>query len=142
HGDGRECRGRLSLQEAEPRFHFTRPHAAQTDVIDLDQENDVRARRLNGTCHGYGVDNDTDFGLAGAAWTTDVARAHRMAAQVNAGTFWVNGYKTINVASPFGGYGMSGYGRSSGVEALYEYTQTKSVWVETAEAPPTAFGYL
>jgi aldehyde dehydrogenase (NAD+) len=37
---------------------------------------------------------------------------------------------------------LSGYGRSSGVEALYEYTQTKSVWVETAEAPPTAFGYL
>jgi betaine-aldehyde dehydrogenase len=88
------------------------------------------------------IANDTDFGLAGAAWTTDVARAHRVAAQVNAGTFWVNGYKTINVASPFGGYGMSGYGRSSGVEALYEYTQTKSVWVETAEAPPTAFGYL
>lgn len=88
------------------------------------------------------IANDTEFGLAGAAWTTDVARAHRVAAQVNAGTFWVNGYKTINVASPFGGYGMSGYGRSSGVEALYEYTQTKSVWVETAEAPPTAFGYL
>ncbi|MBN3810473.1 aldehyde dehydrogenase family protein [Paraburkholderia sp. Ac-20347] len=88
------------------------------------------------------IANDTDFGLAGAAWTTDVARAHRVAAQVNAGTFWVNGYKTINVASPFGGYGLSGYGRSSGVEALYEYTQTKSVWVETAEAPPTAFGYL
>ncbi|WP_355795551.1 aldehyde dehydrogenase family protein, partial [Streptomyces sp. NPDC005568] len=74
------------------------------------------------------VRNDTEFGLAGAVWTTDVGRAHRVAAQVNAGTFWVNGYKTINVASPFGGYGLSGYGRSSGVEALYEYTQTKSVW--------------
>jgi aldehyde dehydrogenase (NAD+) len=88
------------------------------------------------------IANDTDFGLAGAVWTTDVARAHRVAGEVNAGTFWVNGYKTIHVASPFGGYGMSGYGRSSGVEALYEYTQTKSVWVETAKEPVTAFGYL
>ncbi|WP_028219664.1 aldehyde dehydrogenase family protein [Paraburkholderia oxyphila] len=88
------------------------------------------------------IANDTEFGLAGAVWTKDVARAHRVAGQINAGTFWVNGYKTINVASPFGGYGMSGYGRSSGVEALYEYTQTKSVWVETAKDPATAFGYL
>ncbi|WP_347558999.1 aldehyde dehydrogenase family protein [Robbsia sp. KACC 23696] len=88
------------------------------------------------------IANDTEFGLAGAVWTNDIGRGHRVAAQVNAGTFWINGYKTINVASPFGGYGLSGYGRSSGVEALYEYTQTKSVWVETAAAPATAFGYL
>ena len=88
------------------------------------------------------IANDTEFGLAGAVWTNDVGRAHRVAGQVNAGTFWVNGYKTINVASPFGGYGLSGYGRSSGVEALYEYTQTKSVWVETAREPATTFGYL
>ena len=86
--------------------------------------------------------NDTAFGLAGAVWTNDVSRAHRVAANINAGTFWINGYKTINVSSPFGGYGLSGYGRSSGVEALYEYTQTKSVWVETAQSPTTAFGYL
>jgi acyl-CoA reductase-like NAD-dependent aldehyde dehydrogenase len=88
------------------------------------------------------IANDTEFGLAGAVWTNDVGRAHRVAGQVNAGTFWVNGYKTINVASPFGGYGLSGYGRSSGVEALYEYTQTKSIWVETAREPAATFGYL
>lgn len=86
--------------------------------------------------------NDTPYGLAGAAWTQDAGRAHRMAAQVRAGTFWINSYKTINVASPFGGFGRSGFGRSSGREALMGYTQTKSVWVETAASPGVAFGYV
>lgn len=87
------------------------------------------------------IANESRFGLAGAVWTKDVGRAHRIARQVKAGTFWINGYKTINVASPFGGYGESGYGRSSGLEALREYSEVKSVWVETAEQPLVNFGY-
>lgn len=85
--------------------------------------------------------NDTPYGLAGAVWTTDAGRPHRVSAKVRAGTFWINSYKTINVMSPFGGFGRSGYGRSSGREALAAYTQTKSVWVETVRESGIGFGY-
>ncbi|AIA74382.1 aldehyde dehydrogenase [Halomonas campaniensis] len=85
--------------------------------------------------------NETRFGLAGAVWSQDVARAHRVAGQLRAGTVWINSYKAISVMSPFGGFGDSGFGRSSGLDGLREYTVPQSVWVETAPAASVAFGY-
>jgi aldehyde dehydrogenase (NAD+) len=73
--------------------------------------------------------NDTFYGLAGAVWTRDVRKAHYMARKLKAGTIWVNCYNLTDVASPFGGYRMSGIGRELGKHALELYTQVKSVWV-------------
>ena len=74
--------------------------------------------------------NDTPYGLAGAVWTKDVHRAHRVAARIKAGTVWINAYRVVAPSVPFGGYGQSGLGRENGVEAVESYLNTKSVWVE------------
>lgn len=93
-------------------------------------------------CDAIALANDCSFGLAGAVWTADIGRAHRVASSVRAGTFWINSYKAIHVSSPFGGSLNSGFGRSSGTDGLAEYTQSKSIWVDSAETPRIAFGYV
>jgi (Z)-2-((N-methylformamido)methylene)-5-hydroxybutyrolactone dehydrogenase len=76
--------------------------------------------------------NDTRYGLAAGIWTNDVQRVHRFARKLQAGTIWVNTYRALSHSSPFGGFKESGYGRQCGLEAIKEYTQVKSVWVDTS----------
>ncbi|HEY0479521.1 MAG TPA: aldehyde dehydrogenase family protein [Kofleriaceae bacterium] len=81
--------------------------------------------------------NDTRYGLGAGLWTRDVKRAHRVAKAIRSGMVWVNCYKRVHPASPFGGVGESGYGREMGFEVMREYTQAKSVWINVdAKIPP------
>jgi acyl-CoA reductase-like NAD-dependent aldehyde dehydrogenase len=83
------------------------------------------------------IANGTAYGLGGGLWTRDLQRAHRVAASMRTGMVWINCYKRVNPGSPFGGVGNSGYGRDMGFEAMNDYTEAKSIWVNVdAKIPP------
>jgi acyl-CoA reductase-like NAD-dependent aldehyde dehydrogenase len=83
------------------------------------------------------IANATDYGLGGGLWTRDLQRAHRVAREMASGMVWINCYKRVNPGSPFGGVRSSGYGREMGFEAMQEYTEAASVWVNVdADLPP------
>jgi acyl-CoA reductase-like NAD-dependent aldehyde dehydrogenase len=77
--------------------------------------------------------NDIQFGLGSAVWTRDVARAHRVAARIEAGMVWVNDHHRLDAASPWGGVKESGVGREGGWESFHEFTQIQSITVRTAD---------
>jgi aldehyde dehydrogenase (NAD+) len=74
--------------------------------------------------------NDSRYGLAAGVWSLNVQRAHRVANRLRAGTVWINAYRIVSYNAPFGGFGHSGVGRENGLQAVEEYTETKTIWIE------------
>ena len=79
--------------------------------------------------------NDSSFGLAAGVWTNNLRRAHSVAAELDAGTVWINTYRTLTPLSPFGGFKDSGGGKENGIDVVREYTRVKSVWVNLSPDP-------
>ena len=79
--------------------------------------------------------NDTKHGLAAGIFTRDSARSLRLAKATRAGIVWVNTYRVVSPIAAFGGYKLSGYGRESGFQAIYDYTRPKTVWLNTSSEP-------
>jgi (Z)-2-((N-methylformamido)methylene)-5-hydroxybutyrolactone dehydrogenase len=85
------------------------------------------------------IANSTEYGLAAGIWTTELARAHRVARRLVAGTVWVNTYRASGAQAPFGGVRRSGHGRERGAEALDEYLVTKNVMVDLSDTTRDIF---
>jgi acyl-CoA reductase-like NAD-dependent aldehyde dehydrogenase len=81
------------------------------------------------------IANSTPFGLGSGVFTQNIARAHRVSARLKAGSCWINTYRAVSPIAPFGGYDQSGYGREAGIEAIHDYTRTKTTWISTSDSP-------
>jgi aldehyde dehydrogenase (NAD+) len=95
--------------------------------------------RFSDDDEAVGFANDSRYGLAAGVWTRDLGRAISVASRIQAGTVWVNTYRAVSAASPFGGMKRSGLGRENGQEAILSYLQTKSIWMSAASKPVSAW---
>ncbi|MDE0993728.1 MAG: aldehyde dehydrogenase [Rhodospirillales bacterium] len=85
------------------------------------------------------IANDVIYGLAAGLWTSDIGRCIEIPKRIKAGTVWVNTYRAVSYMAPFGGYKTSGLGRESGKDSIYEYMQTKTVWISTSKETANPF---
>lgn len=97
-------------------------------VIPFDDEDEAIA-----------IGNDVLYGLAAGVWTQNLARAHRVAHKIEAGTVWVNTYRAVSMTLPFGGYKRSGLGKENGSDQIKEYMEEKAVWIDMNDEFPSPF---
>lgn len=112
-------------------------------TIFLDVTNDMRIAReevfgpvlsiirFDDEAEAVRIANDTSYGLAAGVWTENLNRALRVEQSLRAGTVWINTYRALSATMPFGGFKRSGVGRENGIDAIREYLETKSVWINT-----------
>ncbi len=85
--------------------------------------------------HAVELANGTDYGFAAGLFTTNLARAHRVAKALRAGIVWINTYRAVSPMAPFGGFGGTGNGREAGMDTIFDYTRSKTVWINTSDVP-------
>jgi len=81
------------------------------------------------------IANGTPYGLGSGVFTQNLARAYRVSSRIKAGICWINTYRAVSPIAPFGGVNQSGYGREAGIEAVQDYTRTKTTWISTSDTP-------
>jgi aldehyde dehydrogenase (NAD+) len=94
---------------------------------------------FDGEDEAMGLANDSPFGLTAGAWTNDIRRAHRLSRGLRAGTVWINTFRFVHWAVPYGGTKMSGYGRENGLEVMRMYTESKTILIDHRETRPQWF---
>ncbi|MEL7019873.1 MAG: aldehyde dehydrogenase family protein, partial [Pseudomonadota bacterium] len=118
------------------RGHFVQPtvFADVTDDMTIAREEIfgpvISALRFKSFDEVIARGNSTPYGLAAGVFTRDIAKAHKAASMLKAGSMYVNGYHMIDPAVPFGGYKASGYGREGGREQIEGYLNTKAIWID------------
>jgi aldehyde dehydrogenase (NAD+) len=129
------CGGERDTEGAKAKGFFVKPtiFSEVTPQMKIAQEEIfgpvLCALKFRDAAEAIEIANCTIYGLVSAVWTRDIKLAHRMAAEIKAGSVWINTYNGFDTASPFGGYKQSGFGRDLGSYALEQYTNIKSVWV-------------
>jgi acyl-CoA reductase-like NAD-dependent aldehyde dehydrogenase len=128
------CGGKRMELAEHPGGYFFQP----TILSNLSRDNPILGQEVFGPVlavlpfddeeEALELANDSQFGLAAGVWTLDFRRAHRMARAVQAGTVWVNMYRTLGFNSPVNGFKQSGLGSQNGQAAIFQYLQTKSIW--------------
>jgi acyl-CoA reductase-like NAD-dependent aldehyde dehydrogenase len=136
---GRQEGGRLVMGGGAPQDHDQGAYVEPTLFADVTNDMRIAREEIFGPVgavmrfrtlqEAVEIANDSIYGLAAGVWTSDLATAHKMARDIDAGVIWVNCYDQGDMTQPWGGFKQSGTGRDKCLETLLTVTQTKSVWV-------------